>query len=376
MDNRFKKIIVSFSLMFFFLLSVSWNNAYAYNAADQKNKDFKKINSLAYIALDCNSRIVLAEKNSEIIIPMASTTKIITALIALDYGDLDKEVEISSRAASIRGSIVGYRKGEKITIRELTYGLMLRSGNDAAIAIAEGISGTVEEFVKLMNEYASKIGLIDTHFHSPHGLDNPEHYSTAYDLAILTAESKRHPLFDKIVSEKDVDGKNYGFTRSYHNINKILWQIPEANGVKTGYTGGAGKCLVTSVECNGSDVIIVVLNSSDRWNDTAKINNYVKDNYEYKKFYSKGDKVGVAPQEKSKVSLVCDDDIVIPIRKDKSYSTVIKAPKYIKHNIYKGDNIGSIYIFEEDKLIYKEPLKSGNYYKVGLIDKIMMKNKK
>nr|WP_246582671.1 D-alanyl-D-alanine carboxypeptidase family protein [Clostridium mobile] len=362
--------------MFFFLLSVSWNNAYAYNAADQKNKDFKKINSLAYIALDCNSRIVLAEKNSEIIIPMASTTKIITALIALDYGDLDKEVEISSRAASIRGSIVGYRKGEKITIRELTYGLMLRSGNDAAIAIAEGISGTVEEFVKLMNEYASKIGLIDTHFHSPHGLDNPEHYSTAYDLAILTAESKRHPLFDKIVSEKDVDGKNYGFTRSYHNINKILWQIPEANGVKTGYTGGAGKCLVTSVECNGSDVIIVVLNSSDRWNDTAKINNYVKDNYEYKKFYSKGDKVGVAPQEKSKVSLVCDDDIVIPIRKDKSYSTVIKAPKYIKHNIYKGDNIGSIYIFEEDKLIYKEPLKSGNYYKVGLIDKIMMKNKK
>ncbi|WP_315114671.1 D-alanyl-D-alanine carboxypeptidase family protein [uncultured Clostridium sp.] len=375
MDNRFKKFIVSFSLMFFFLLSVNWNNVYAYSAVEPKNKNLK-INSLAYIALDCNSRIVLAEKNSEIIVPMASTTKIITALIALDYGDLDKEVEISSRAAGIRGSTVGYRKGEKITIKELTYGLMLRSGNDAAIAIAEGISGTVEDFAKLMNEYASKIGLIDTHFHSPHGLDDPEHYSTAYDLAILTSESKKHPLFDKIVSAKDVDGKEHGFTRSYHNINKILWQIPEANGVKTGYTGGAGKCLVTSVKFDSSDVVIVVLNSPDRWNDTAKINKYVKDNYEYKKFYSKGDKVGVAPQERGKVNLVCDDDIVIPIRKDKDYSTVIKVPQYIKHNIYKGDKVGSIYIFEGDKLIYKKPLESDKYYKVGLIDRIMMRNKK
>lgn len=327
------------------------------------------VNSRAYIALDANSRIVLAEKNSESIMPMASTTKIITALVALKYGTLDQQVEISSRAVSIHGSTVGYRKGEKITIKELLYGLMLRSGNDASIAIAEGISGTVEEFVKLMNEYAAGLGLIDSHFHTPHGLDNPDHYSTAYDLAVLTAESKKHPLFDEIVSSKDVDGKVYGFTRSYHNINKILWQIPEANGVKTGYTGGAGKCLVTSVNIEGNDIVIVVLNSPARWNETIKINNYVKNNYEYKKFYSKGETVGEVFGGRNSIKLTCENDIVLPIKKNDNYQVVIKTPKEINYDIQKGDKFGNIYFFQGDKLIYKDSLFSQNNYKIGILRK-------
>nr|WP_242850612.1 D-alanyl-D-alanine carboxypeptidase family protein [Clostridium lundense] len=327
------------------------------------------VNARAYIALDANSRIVLAEKNSEVIMPMASTTKIITALVALKYDTLDKEVEISSRAASIRGSTVGYRKGEKVTIKELLYGLMLRSGNDASIAIAEGISGTVEEFVKLMNEYAAGLGLIDSHFHTPHGLDNPDHYSTAYDLAVLTAESRKHPLFHKIVSSKDVDGKTLGFTRSYHNINKILWQIPEANGVKTGYTGGAGKCLVTSVNMYGNDIIIVVLNSPERWKETIKINEYVKKNYVYKKFYSKGEIVGEAPLGKDSIKLACINDITLPIKQENNYEVVVEAPKKIDKDIQKGDIIGNIYIFEGDKLIYNNNLVSNNNYKLGLFRK-------
>ncbi|GAA0723542.1 D-alanyl-D-alanine carboxypeptidase family protein [Clostridium malenominatum] len=374
MKKGFKILIIPLCMFFISISTASYKaNASFTTKAKEKNT---KINSLAYIALDAKSKIVLVEKNSEIIVPMASTTKIITALVALDYGDLDKKVEISSRAAAIGGSTVGYRKGEKVTIRELIYGLMLRSGNDAAIALGEGISGTVEEFVKLMNEYATKIGLVDTHFHSPHGLDNPEHYSTAYDLAVLTAQSKKHPLFDKIVREKEINSEKYGFTRSFHNINKILWQIPEANGVKTGYTGGAGKCLVTSVTLDGNDIVIVVLNSPERWSDTSKIFNSVKKDYEYKKFFSKGDKLGYAPEGKNKVSLICDQDIILPIRKDKNYTSVIKPPKYIKHDIYKGDNVGTVFIFEEDKLVFKQPLKSDNYYKVGLIDKIMILNKK
>lgn len=338
---------------------------------DPNNNIPKKlvVNARAYIALDANSRIVLAEKNSEVIMPMASTTKIITALVALKYSTLDKEVEVSSRAASIHGSTVGYRKGEKITIKELLYGLMLRSGNDASIAIAEGISGTVEEFVKLMNEYAAGLGLIDSHFHTPHGLDKPDHYSTAYDLAVLTAESRKHPLFHEIVSSKDVDGKALGFTRSYHNINKILWQIPEANGVKTGYTGGAGKCLVTSVNMNGNDIIIVVLNSPGRWNETIKINEYVKKNYVYKKFYSKGEIVGEAPLGKDNIKLACDKDIILPVKPENNYEVVVKAPKKIDKDLQKGDIIGNIYVFEGDKLIYNSNLVSNNDYKIGLFRK-------
>ncbi len=194
-----------------------------------------------------------------------------TTLVALKYGDLDRKIEISENADKIRGSVVGYRKGEKITLRELLYGLMLRSGNDAAIAIAEGIAGSIEGFSKLMNEYASEIGLLNSHFITPHGLDKDEHYSTAYDLALATATAKKYELFNKIVSSKDVKKEEYNFTRDYQNINKILWKIPEADGVKTGYTGKAGKCLVTSSKINDNDIIIVVLNCTPRWNETTKI---------------------------------------------------------------------------------------------------------
>nr|WP_243108620.1 D-alanyl-D-alanine carboxypeptidase family protein [Clostridium rectalis] len=328
------------------------------------------INARAYIAMDANSRVVLEEKNSETIMPMASTTKIITSLVALKYGDLDKKVEISSRSASIHGSTVGYKKGETISIKELLYGLMLRSGNDAAIAIAEGISGTVEEFVKLMNEYAASLGLIDTHFHSPHGLDDPEHYSTAYDLAIVTAETKKHPLFNQIVSSKDVEANKYNFTRSYHNINKILWQIPSANGVKTGYTGGAGKCLVTSVNVKGNDVIIVVLNAPGRWKETSKIYDYVSKNYEYKKFYSKGEIIDSAPQGRSDLRLTCDKDIIIPIKNNGEYSVKTRVPKEINYNVKKGENLGTLYIFKQDKLIFNYALKADNDYKVSITKKI------
>ena len=191
------------------------------------------------VAIDAKSKRVLYEKNAHLTTAMASTTKIITASVALRYGDLNKKVTISSRAASIRGSVVGYKKGEEITIKELIYGLMLKSGNDAAIAIAEGISGSVEEFVRLMNEYATQIGLIDTHFESPHGLDSGKHYSSAYDLALATAHAKENDLFNKIVATKDIGPGSEGFTRGFHNINKILWQVAGANGVKTGYTGQA-----------------------------------------------------------------------------------------------------------------------------------------
>jgi serine-type D-Ala-D-Ala carboxypeptidase (penicillin-binding protein 5/6) len=317
------------------------------------------VNARTAVAIDAKTKVVLYEKDAHMVVPMASTTKIMTALVALNYGDLDKKVEISSRASSIRGSTVGYKKGEMIPLKELIYGLMLRSGNDAAIAIAEGVAGSVEEFLKLMNEYANQIGVYSTHFESPHGLDSENHYSTAYDLALITAKARENKVFNDIVQSKDIEGEDLGFTRSFHNINKILWQLPNATGVKTGSTGMAGKCLVTSVEVKGNDVIIVVLNSPGRWKETTKINDYISKHYDYKKFFSKGDVVGEIPieDETEKLKLIADEDIIIPVKQDLNYEVKILKPDFkLQLPIKKDSKLGSIHIYSQDKKIYTQHL--------------------
>lgn len=317
------------------------------------------INARSAIAIDTKSKCVLYEKNSDMLIPIASTTKVMTTLVALKYGNLDKEYEISSNAANIRGSQVGYKKGEMVTLRELLYGLMLRSGNDAAIAIAEAMCGSVEEFSKLMNEYAEEIGAINSHFESPHGLDSQYHYSTAYDLALITAKAKGTPLFNKIVSVKDVDASEYGFTRSYHNINKILYQIPGANGVKTGYTGGAGKCLVTSVNMGESDVIIVVLNCTERWGETKKIYDYIKENFEFKKIINKNEVIEkYIYDDNNEINLVSDEEIIIPFKKGENYEVKIIKPEELQNDLKEKDSFGRVLVLNNNKTIYSKELKS------------------
>lgn len=236
-----------------------------------------KVNAKNAIAYDSKTKEILWDQRGKEIVPMASTTKILTSIVAINYGDLDKKITISKNAASIRGSTVGYRAGEEITIRELLFGLMFKSGNDAAIALAEGIGGSVENFANIMNDYSKSLGALDSHFESPHGLDSAKHYSSAYDLALFTTKGMESEVFREIVGEKIISKDKYNFTREYQNINKILYRIPEANGVKTGYTGQAGKCLVSSVKYEGRNIIIVVLNCFERWNETERIFNYIKD---------------------------------------------------------------------------------------------------
>ncbi|HEX9025447.1 MAG TPA: D-alanyl-D-alanine carboxypeptidase family protein [Clostridium sp.] len=260
--------IILLSLIFTQVLCISVN-------AKSKDNTNLRVNARSAIALDKESGTVLYEQNAYEIIPMASTTKILTSIIAIEQGDLTKKVTISKKAASVRGSTVGYKANEEIALKELIFGLMFKSGNDAAIAIAEELGGSIEGFSEIMNHYARGIGIFDSHFESPHGLDSSEHYSSAYDLAILTAKGMDYDLFREIVGSKQISKEKYNFTRDYNNINKILWKIPGANGVKTGSTGQAGKCLVSSVNNNGKDVIIVVLNCPDRWNVTEKIYKHV-----------------------------------------------------------------------------------------------------
>lgn len=297
---KFKKVGITLSL-FLIISQLLSNCAYAQCFEDEDDNEIAileddeiddvdmnnvlnsiRVSARNAIALDSKTKQVLFEQNADEIVPMASTTKILTALVAITHGDLDREVTISKNAASIRGSKVGYVAGEKIRLRELLYGLMYKSGNDAAIAIAEDIGGSVEGFAKIMNDYAISLGLINSHFESPHGLDSPKHYTCAYDLALLTTKAMESELFCQICGTKSITRDASNFTRDYNNINKILYKIPEANGVKTGYTGQAGKCLVSSVKHEGRNIIIVVLNCSDRWNVTEKIYKYVADNYCFK----------------------------------------------------------------------------------------------
>ncbi|SHE98733.1 D-alanyl-D-alanine carboxypeptidase family protein [Clostridium fallax] len=231
------------------------------------------------LALDGDSKQILFEKNGHNIVPMASTTKILTSYIALNCTDLNENFKVSKNAQYVRGSKVGLKADENITSEELTYGLMFKSGNDAAVALAEGIAYSEENFADLMNHFSHSMGFIDSNFETVHGLDSQNHYTTCYDLAMLTAKAMENETFSKIVSSKEITKE--GFNRSYNNINKILWRIPEANGVKTGYTGQAGKCLVTSVNYGGRNIIIVVLNSEKRWEVTERVFNYLKENYDF-----------------------------------------------------------------------------------------------
>ena len=263
-----KKVAIFLSVL---LISTLFTevNAFAYA------KDNLRVSARNAIAIDRESKQVLFNQNGYELVPMASTTKILTALITIERGNLDEKFVVSKNAASIRGSKVGYKAGEELTIKELLFGLMYRSGNDAAITLAEGIGGSVEGFAEIMNHYAKSLGLLDSHFESPHGLDSSGHYSSAYDLAILTSKGMEYDMFREVVGTKEIRREKYGFTRDYNNINKILWRIPGANGVKTGYTGQAGKCLVSSINHDGKDIIIVVLNCPDRWNQTEKIYKHV-----------------------------------------------------------------------------------------------------
>jgi D-alanyl-D-alanine carboxypeptidase (penicillin-binding protein 5/6) len=348
------KISISLSLSLFFLLTTLTQSVYA---------DDIYINAVSAIAIDADSKIVLYEKNAYTPIEIASTTKIITALVAIKCGNLNKKITISEKAASIRGSEIGYKSGEQISLKELLYGFMLRSGNDGAIAIAEGISGSVDEFLKLMNEYALEIGLLNSNFESPHGLDSTNHYSTAYDLALITAKAKEIELFNDIVGSKDIDAKEYNFTRSYHNINKILYLLPNSTGVKTGYTGKAGKCLVTSVNINNREVIIVTLNCTPRWKETEKISKYVEKNYEYKKIINKDDILErfAIKNGANNIEIVSKRNIIIPVEKDaKIEAKIIKPLHDVSAPISKGEKVGRVDIYQNNKLLFTEALVTKN----------------
>ncbi|WJH28657.1 D-alanyl-D-alanine carboxypeptidase [Paenibacillus sp. CC-CFT742] len=231
--------------------------------------------------IDVTSGRILYSKDGDKELRIASLTKIMTAIVAIEQGKLDDKVKVSSTAFAKEGSSLYLKLGEEMTLENMLYGLMLRSGNDAASAIAEHVGGSEEGFVLLMNQKAEEIGLKHSHFMNPHGLDADGHYSTANDLARLTAYALHNPVFKRIVAteDKSAPNPNESWEYSWHNKNKMLRLYEGADGVKTGYTKKAFRCLVSSATRNGQQLAAVTLNDGDDWNDHARMLNFGFENF-------------------------------------------------------------------------------------------------
>ena len=241
------------------------------------------ISSRAAVVIDRKTGLVLYEKNSNDVRKMASTTKIMTAIVVLENTtDLSEIVTVSKKAASVGGSFLGLRSNDKISINDLLYGLMLKSGNDTAIALAEAVGGSVEGFAELMNNKAQELGLENTHFVTPHGLDSEEHYTTAYELAKLANYALDNEKFLEIVGTKNYTVTASGRSINVSNGNELLGYFGGVYGVKTGFTNGANRCLVTACKRGDIDVISVVLGADTktiRTKDSINILNYVFKNF-------------------------------------------------------------------------------------------------
>jgi len=226
--------------------------------------------------MDVTSGRVLFTKHGDDELRIASLTKIMTAIVAIEYGQMNKPVKVSKNAYAKEGSSIYLKLGEQMGLENMLYGLMLRSGNDAATAIAEHVGGSEEGFVYLMNAKAEELGLKHTHFMNPHGLDAEGHYSSANDLATMTAYAMHNPMFKEIVKTpvKKVPNPNEAWDYKWDNKNKMLRFYDGADGVKTGYTKKAFRCLVSSATRNGQQLVSVTINDGDDWNDHGKMLDY------------------------------------------------------------------------------------------------------
>ena len=319
------------------------------------------INSRSCIVLDRISKKILYGKNENNRVKMASTTKIMTATIIIENCDLNQTVDISRKAAGTGGSRLGLKTGDRITVRDLLYGLMLCSGNDAAVALAETCSGNIKEFSELMNEKAKELGLNNSHFESPHGLDSDEHYTTAYELALLSDYALKNKIFLDIVGTKNYTISINGSPKNLSNTNELLGNLLGIYGIKTGFTNGANRCLVTACKRDDMDIICVVLGCDTkefRTQDSIKLIEYVFKNFEYINIKEKIDNEFEKWKQENKnnfyiykginsnLSLKYDnlENSIIPIRKENisSLKINININRYLSAPISENTVIGKI----------------------------------
>ena len=307
------------------------------------------------ILMDAGTGRILYEKNADSRSLIASTTKIMTALVVCEQCNVLDRMRIPKEAVGIEGSSMYLKEGEVLTLQELLYGLMLHSGNDAAVALAIYCGGTVEGFAELMNDKARQLGMTQTHFANPNGLDHPQHYSTARDLAILSAYAMNDPIFARTVSAKTVNAAG----RSLRNHNKLLWLVEGADGVKTGYTKAAGRILVSSATRQGRRLIAVTINAPDDWSDHRQLLEDGFSNYQVSNIVTKGQRMGTVEMiggVEAAVNLIAAEDFSYALMADEAPTLVIPGPGFVYAPVAQGQDAGFAYICIGDTVVGKVPL--------------------
>ena len=308
--------------------------------------------------MDALTGRVLYEKNPDQRSLIASTTKIMTALIVCEQCNVLDRMRIPKEAVGIEGSSMYLREGEILTIQELLYGLMLSSGNDAAVALAIYCGGTVEGFAEMMNDKAHVLGLTGTHFENPNGLDSPGHYSTARDLAVLAAYAMENPIFYKTVSAKNVTiGQRY-----LRNHNKLLWQVEGADGVKTGFTKAAGRILVSSATRDNRRIIAVTLNDPDDWNSHTAFLEEGFNRYCIQRIVSEGDAVGLVNVEGGDgdcVEVLAGENFDFPLAEGENPVLVLPGPGFVYPPVAQGADAGYVYVLIDGNAVGKIPVVYG-----------------
>ncbi len=306
--------------------------------------------------LDMETGRVLYEKNMHERLPMASTTKVMTALLAIERGDLTQEVTCSQNAFGVPGTSIYLAQGETLTLEEMLLGLMLSSGNDAAVAIAEHIGGSVEGFAQMMNARAKEIGALNTHFVNPHGLPADGHYTTAYDLALIAREAMGSDVFRRIVSTQRAtiswEGRTYN--RQLKNKNALLSDYAGATGIKTGFTSKAGRCLVFGAQRSGMEVVGTVLSCADWFDEAARLMDGCFETYEMTHMLGPLESAGHLPVRggtSERVGMCLMKELRLPLKQGEAAQVVLEVLRGVDAPVYPGMHLGTARLVLDGQVI-------------------------
>jgi len=333
------------------------------------------VSARSYILLDAGTGTVLAERAADTQMLVASTTKILTAVVVLEHVSPDELVEIRPAYTGIEGSSMYLQAGETLAVRDLLYGLMLSSGNDAAVALAYHVAGGLEDFAELMNEKAAALGMTNSHFTNSHGLDAEGHYATARDMALLTAYAMDLEEFAQIVGTRSISAGG----RSLVNHNKLLWRYPGAEGVKTGFTKAAGRSLVSAAQREGMRLVCVTLSAPDDWDDHTALLNWGFDNYRYYKMLASGEVISTVPVITGKgesVQLIAETELELLVGAQDEVTVVIEAPRFVYADVRGGDPGGRVIVevngkkVLETRLLYGESVALDEANRLSFLEEI------
>lgn len=322
------------------------------------------------VLIDEESGAILYAKNEHIRRAPASTTKIVTAMLAIEYGKMNEIVTVSPRAASVGGTSIWLRPGDKLMLAEMVKGILMRSGNDGSAAIAEHLAGTERDFAAIMTVKAREMGALNTQFRNAHGLRAVGHFSTAYDLAVLARNAMQNRIFASLVStrESQLSWEEKEQVRALRNTNRLLWTLDGADGIKTGTTSQAGRCLVASATRGGRRLIAVVLHSDDRWGDAVRLLEYGFQNFSLCWGARAGQVVARVPVkggDARELMLVPRTTLCVPVRNNDSNTVqrILEIPEAINAPIRKGAVVGRVSLMSGDSELYSVDLIAANAVK-------------